>query len=128
MAAQDNLSNELFEAHRGVAPVDSDTWEEWTGNKGGYKLDTSRLGIHWSKNKDVAKGFAKEPGSTIFHAKVPTKSLLTGNESSKYTKGYEEEQEVPVKQGSSVFITGVTKVKATRSRKRNYKQPREMTA
>ena len=132
MSAQDNLSNELFfEAHRGIIG----------------KLDPKYgLGMHFSKSEKTAKRFASRqywtPG-TVVHAKIPTSSVETNTKilGQRGFAGFEgkdplAEEEIPVKQGSSVFVTGVTKLRAAKpltggerkSRTRTYRTPRKMTA
>lgn len=135
------LSNELFfEAHRGlhkVLPKD---------------VDQSHLGMHWSADPDVGRGFANSawgPGmhttgnpGVIYHAQIPVSSVETDthNLHNKKVGGeFEFEQEVPVKEKAKVFVTGRTKVTpssppgeyqydAPRIRRRSYNPPREMTA
>ena len=132
MSESDNLSNELFfEAHRGII-----------GN-----LDPKYgLGMHFSRSEKKARWFASRqywtPG-TVVHAKIPMSSVETDTKvlGQRGFAGFEgkdplAEEEVPVKQGSPVYVTGVTKLRAAKpltggerkSRTRTYRTPRKMTA
>ena len=121
----------FFEAHRGII-----------GN-----LDPKYgLGMHFSRSEKKARWFASRqywtPG-TVVHAKIPMSSVETDTKVlgqrgvlTSSTKDPLLEEEVPVKQGSSVFVTGVTKLRAEKpssggerkSRTRTYRTPRKMTA
>jgi hypothetical protein len=128
MAAEDNLSNELFfQVHRGLYI------------KPGEKLESKQPGTHWSTSPVVAEAFARkggESGSTrvIFHANVPMSSVetRTGTLKRKEVGGeYEHEQEVPVRFNKPVLVTGRTTLRGfgdVKSRKRTYNPPREMPA
>jgi hypothetical protein len=139
------LSNELFfEAHRGLRL------------KGKEKVNKDELGMHWSADRDKADEFATkhinwpewEHGKT-YHAQIPVSAVETGftrlrdsgfaNFAGKDPLG---EKEVPVKEGATVKVTGVTSHRRTylgpnktvnqgtalKSRTRRYNPPREMKA
>jgi len=152
MAAQDNLSNELFfKVHRGVN-VSYPHYPEDDGPRCSG-VDSKNLGVHWSANEDVAKGFANSPNSRrtnpswrtdyakVIHADVPMSSVET-NTTTMAERGYSNfggkdpwnEQEVMVKKGAPIKVTGITKLRQSKdknevkSRKRTYKIPREMSA
>jgi len=152
MAAQDNLSNELFfKVHRGVNVSYPHYPEE--GGSSRYVIDSKNLGVHWSADADVAKGFANSPNSRstepswrtdhakVIHADVPMSSVET-NTTTMAARGYNnfggkdpwDEKEVMVKKGAPIKVTGITKLRESRntgevkSRKRTYKVPREMSA
>lgn len=125
MSASDHLSELQFQVHRGVP----------TGKKHHVK---KALGIHWSADKDIAHRFSEGStayrGSTkygaIIHANVPMSSVETDPKTlweHRVIQG-DVEQEVPVKKGAKVFVTGVTKRKGKRTRTRTYNPPRKMTA
>lgn len=125
-----NLSNELFfEAHRGIS---------------GKPDPQYGLGMHFSKSPDVAKTFAKkdtwQPG-TVFHARIPISSVemdpkVLGQRGYAGFGGKDPllEQEIPVRQGAPVFVTGHTTIRPQdknlrrRSRTMRYNEPKEMTA
>lgn len=152
MAAQDNLSNELFfKVHRGVNVSYPHYPEEGGSSK--YVVDSKNLGVHWSADADVAKEFANSPNSRstepswrtdhakVIHADVPMSSVET-NEETMRNGGFanfsrqdpHEEKEVMVKKGAPIKVTGITKLRQSKdksevkSRKRTYKIPREMSA
>lgn len=137
MSAEDNLSQELFfKAHRGLSNTKSN------------QISKENLGMHWSANRNISNLFAARPDlalgdsdlknqnpSTVIHADIPISSVETHTSTLK-NRGVGEvhgEEEVPVKAGSSVKVTGLThitwpsKVRA-RERKRTYTPPREMKA
>jgi len=136
MAAQDNLSHELFfEAHRGIKEKNIDH------NYG--------VGMHFSASENVAKKFAAKfhlTHGTIIHAKIPISSVET-NTKILGQRGFAgfmgqdplNEKEIPVKEGATVLVTGKTSLKPPsllpngeqgerRTRKRTYNPPREMKA
>jgi hypothetical protein len=145
MAAEDNLSHELFfEAHRGLRLR--------SGNN--FTVDRSNLGTHWSADEGVARDFAGlnfQPDSgQVYHARVPMSSVNTDTESLKDAQVINHrgtpynEEEVPVKPGAKVLVTGRTTYKEAygndprgkkglavvplRTRTRTYNPPREMNA
>ena len=152
MAAQDNLSNELFfKVHRGVNVSYPHYPEE--GKSSQYRLDSKNLGTHWSADADVAKEFANSPNSRaltsywrtdhakVIHADVPMSSVETDSETMRLggfanfsRQDPHEEKEVMVKKGAPIKVTGITKLRQSKdksevkSRKRTYKKPREMSA
>jgi len=118
-----NLSNELFfEAHRGLKQSPSKDYG---------------LGMHWSADKGVARGFSgggkkHDPNAwssstssqphTVIHAQVPISSVESDrktmgqrgvfdrNSSSSQFRGLaEHEKEISVKPGAPVMVTGVTR-------------------
>ena len=120
-------------------------------NKTGIgQVNTSSLGMHWSADKHTANLFAAkhdtiygEPllqsykPSTVVHADVPLRNVETDTPTLKRKqvdlKGETNEQEVPVKSGSNVQVTGLTRITwpstmRERQRKRTYNPPREMKA
>ena len=141
MAAEDNLSHELFfNVHRGIA----------VGSEG---VDQKReVGMHWSADKAIAEDFAVDNTDrgyyekpVVLHARVPLSSVETHTSTlkSKNVGGnFEGEKEVPVGRGKPIMITGrttlrqdknVQDVKKNRhrypkSRTRTYNPPREATA
>jgi hypothetical protein len=125
MAASDHLSRELFfPVHRGFP----------TGAKHSVK---KALGVHWSADSDTATKFsvgstynsAGKKHGVILHANVPVSSVETNPQTLwKNRVSGDLESEVPVKKSSSVFVTGVTKRKGTKTRTRRYTPPREMKA
>jgi hypothetical protein len=68
------------------------------------------------------------------HAQVPVSSVETDTAALKKAQVYgaqddeRDEKEVPVKKGSSVFVTGMTKRSPDRYRTRTYNPPREKKA
>jgi hypothetical protein len=149
MAAQDNLSNELFfKVHRGVNVSYPHYPEE--GGSSQYSLDSKNLGVHWSASDDVAHRFSNQQSkypswrtdhAKVIHADVPMSSVET-NTSAMIERGFANlsgqdpynEQEVMVKKGAPIKVTGITKLRQSKdknevkSRKRTYKVPREMSA
>ena len=140
MAAEDNLSHELFfNVHRGIAATPKEVDQR------------RRVGMHWSADKEVATDFAidnTERGVTkpiVLHGQVPMSSVET-NPSTLWDHRVigELEKEVPVGLGKKVLITGRTTFRPTpdispetrlknrhrypKSRKRTYNPPREATA
>jgi len=150
MSAEDSLSQLQFEAHRGLS------------NTAPIKLRPD-IGRHWSVQEDIANELADRQRSEsyhheftpeyrmVLHAKIPMGSVET-----KYSELHNRavlsprnlnenaEKEVPVKKGSPVFVTGITKtykapefdpdsgkenaVRKIRTRTRTYNPPREMQA
>lgn len=138
------LSNELFfTAHRGL---------RLTGSE---KSDKNELGMHWSADRDKADEFATkhmhwpewQHGET-YHAQIPLSAVETDSQRLR-DRGFANfsrtdpygEQEVPVKEGAPVKVTGVTKHRRTyiekdkinsgtslKSRTRRFNPPREMKA
>lgn len=137
MSAEDNLSQELFfKAHRGLSNTKSN------------QISKENLGMHWSANRNISNLFAAHPDiafgdsdlrshnpSSVIHADIPLSSVETHTPTLEKGGVFEGvgEDEVPVKKGSSVKVTGLThitwpsKVRA-RERKRTYTPPREMKA
>ena len=143
MSAQDNLSQELFfEAHRGVRLQNSE------------KTNKAELGMHWSADKDKAEEFGtkhmhwEHERGEVYHAQVPISAVETGHERLR-DRGFANfngkdplgEKEVPVKEGATVKVTGVTKYRRKfykkgnvnsgselKERTRRYSPPREMKA
>lgn len=145
MAAEDNLSHELFfEAHRGLRLR--------SGNN--FTVDKSNLGTHWSADEGVARDFAginfQPESGQVYHARVPVSSVDTDTDSLKSSQVITpwgspyDEDEVPVKSGAKVLVTGRTTYKEAygndprgkeglavmpvRTRTRRYNPPREMEA
>ena len=125
------LSNELFfNVTRGInlKPELAHTYTE------------KNTGVHWSANTYTVENFAKrnrQKGSKriILHGQVPVSSVETDSKVLKEKDAesikYLGENEVTVKEGSPVFLTGRTTFRGyqkTKSRKRNYNPPREMKA
>ena len=107
MAAQDNLSNELFfTAYRGLHSA---------------KPVGHNLGMHWSADKHIAEhfssGLAYRPVETVVTAKIPISSVETDTDTlvNKSVIGrtvpnaYSHESEIPVKSGSSVFVESISR-------------------
>lgn len=141
MAAQDNLSQELFfKAHRGIV---ADSPQEIN--------QKSNVGMHWSADRSIAEDFAVDnnyPGYTkpyVFHAEIPMSSVETDTDTLSYHSvggAFSGEKEVPVGEGKKIRITGrttlrqdknLTNVEKNRhrypkSRTRTYNPPREATA
>ena len=129
MSAHDHLSELQFEAHRGIIG----------------KLDPKYgVGMHFSASPQVATRFASRqswnPG-TVIHARVPLSSLETDKEilGQRGFAGFEgkdplNEQEIPVRQGAPILVTGRTTVRKKKSwqdqerktRTRTYNPPRIM--
>ena len=152
MAAEDNLSHELFfQVHRGV----NTSYPHYPkkGKSSQYVLDKKNLGTHWSADADVAKEFANSPTNRttepywrtdyakVVHAEVPMSSVETDSETMRQggfanfsRQDPHEEKEVMIKEGAPVKITGVTNLRrskdqdAIKTRKRTYSPPREMKA
>jgi hypothetical protein len=147
-----NLSNELFfNVHRGV----NTSYPHYPqgGKSTQYKLDMNNFGTHWSADQQVAKEFANSPNSRalvphwrtdyahVIHAEVPMSSVETDTETMKQG-GFANfsrqdptgEEEVMVKKGAPLKITGVTNLRrskdetAIKARKRTFNPPREMKA
>ena len=139
MAAEDNLSHELFfKAHRGIVA------------ENGNVDQRSGVGMHWSADKSIAEDFAvdnNEPGRTkpyVLHAEVPVSSVETdSNTLKKADVGgmFSGEKEVPVGRGKNIRITGRTTLRKDpkinegknrnrypKSRTRTYNPPREARA
>jgi hypothetical protein len=79
MAAEDNLSHELFfEAHRGLRLRS-------LGNN--FTVDKENLGTHWSADEGVARDFAginfQPESGQVYHARVPMSSVDTDTDSLK---------------------------------------------
>lgn len=124
MSAQDNLSKQqFFEVHRGLS--DTRPWE----------VSKEGLGMHWSTDSSVAEHFSinRETPGVVIHAKVSKSSVETNPqtlEENDVNPDYSE-NEVPVKSGKKVIVTGMTSVAAVpggRNRKRTYTPPRKMQA
>ena len=141
MAAEDNLSHELFfNVHRGIS----------VGSKGVDQK--SGVGMHWSADKAIAEDFAVDnldrgyyEKPVVLHAQVPLSSVETTTETlrSKNVGGsFKGEKEVPVGRGKQIRITGRTTLRQDKnakdvkknrhrypkSRTRTYNPPREATA
>jgi hypothetical protein len=140
MAAQDNLSQELFfQVHRGIVA------------EGSKSVDQKRnVGMHWSAERAIAEDFAidnNQPGVTkpyVLHAEVPISSVETDPHTldAKDVGGiFGGEKEVPVGRGQKIRITGRTTLRKDpnlndgknrhrypKSRTRTYNPPREATA
>lgn len=148
MAANDNLSNELFfTAYRGLnGPLDR----------------TRGLGMHWSANDYKAEAITEhqrsgderfyEPShTTLISAHIPMSSVETNTKTLRQASVYSpedlsknSEEEIPVKKGSPVFVRGITTIKSEspydyftgqkkeevkeRIRSRTYNPPRKMQA
>lgn len=143
-ARQPELS---FPAHRGVFIPD-----QYYGSR------APGLGLHWSASQKIAEemsshaqqeiinrqiGNRKQVGTTgshvIYHGEVPMSSVESDWQNL-YNRGVfspsnlneNREQEVPVKKGAPVLVTGRTKGTlrngVLKTRKRTYKTPREMKA
>lgn len=142
------LSNELFfEAHRGIS---------------GPLSKERGVGLHYSSDLDIAKNLAeakKQPEDfmfspkhvTVVHANIPMSSVETDkmklvNRAVWHPDNLHKnlEQEIPVKPGAPIYVTGKTTIKAnapydletglpvpkrkSSTRKRTYNPPREMKA
>jgi hypothetical protein len=140
MAAEDNLSHELFfDAHRGM--------KIHSGNN--FKINHKELGMHWSADPEIATLFSNAPSTPelgrVVSAKIPVSSVETNSQRlhDRMVDPHPEstEKEIPVKKGASVFVTGLTKFredtsdgvprnfeKKLKSRTRTYNPPREMKA
>ena len=134
MSAQDNLSHQLFHnAFRGI--------KIHSGNN--FKVREDELGMHWSTNKSIAEHFgniASTPTLTrVYSAKIPMGSVETNTPRLKERQvtSFSHEQEIPVKEGAPVLVTGVTKYRkvygeeqppAVKPRTRRFNPPREMKA
>ena len=111
-----------------------DEWENWTGEKTGFKLNTTRLGSHWSSDPNVARGFAVEPGSAIIHGEVSKGHVVTNRTEQVHLGAddvsgeYAHEKEVPIRPNSPVKVSSIDFVKPTRTRTRRFNPPREMKA
>ena len=137
MSAQDNLSQELFfQAHRGLSNTRSN------------KISKENLGMHWSADRNVSTLFAARPDialgdsdlrshnpSSVIHADIPLSSVETHTPTLEKGGVFEGigEDEVPVKKGSLVKVTGLTHITwpskvRSRERTRTYTPPREMKA
>ena len=110
------------------------------------------LGMHWSSDKQVATNFARtdppaagaSTHATVIEGLVRPKDTINpkSKEGREITRGFPGEKEIPVKEGSNVLVTKVTKhtlkktpaslTKTTRVRRRTtrikYNPPREMMA
>lgn len=145
MAAQDNLSQELFfDVHRGIAT---------TPDRIFHKND---VGMHWSAKKAVAETFATDSAGDsvldrvssklnttkpyVFHAEVPISSVERNTDVLRARKvggEFAKEEEVPVRFEAPLRITGRTtfrqaktdsRYEYSKSRKRTYNPPREAKA
>jgi len=139
MAAEDNLSHELFfKVHRGI----------WNSYVTDHKLDTNNLGVHWSADQKVSEHFARANDKSwrtkhavVLHGEAPMSSVemnttnleRRGNASSRGGDPLKE-KEVQLKEDAPVKVTGMTKYRTTdnftktKSRTRTYNPPREMKA
>lgn len=128
-----------FDVHRGLRMP----------NTFNPSIDKSALGVHWSANELVAHDFAGRNMSPerarIIHANVPMSSVETDT-AQMIKRGFgsfpgpnkTEEDEVMVKEGAPVFVTGITKMKdiggyengrvRVKQRTRRFNPPREMKA
>lgn len=137
MAAQDNLSQELFfTAHRGLTQAPAK-------GKG--------LGVHWSADKDVAEAFAgaenpEELPNTVVTARIPMSSVETDTKTltknavlnKKGKKIGPTEEEVPVKKGAPIHVEKIVSTRVRdaddryvysyRTRTKRFNPPKEMLA
>ena len=139
------LSNELFfEAHRGIRLR--------SGNF--FKINKENLGTHWTANEQVARDFGginfQPEAGHVYHAQIPVSSVESDTnklkESQVITKSGQSfnEDEIPVKPGAKIKVTGRTTYRETskadpkgrkdlaiiplRTRTRKYNPPRQMNA
>ena len=148
MSAQDNLGRQWqqpelsFTVHRGLTRKPA---------KGGW------LGMHWSADPKVARGFAG-PFGTVIHGEIPMSSVETNTDTLRSRSVFDTqadrkgtpEKEIPAKIGQPVKVTGITGPEADKKtgawnglrhqdymaatgakrppRKRTYKKPKDMTA
>lgn len=147
MSAQDHLSPQQFTIplYRGLDA----------------KKVNQPLGMHWSKNEQVAHNFAATPRpapgvlekTTVVNALARPRDVINPRslEGLSITAGYPNEEELPVRSGSPVLVTGLVRKSAKhrevgpvvnfpdgvsqrqskvqwRARKINYNPPREMKA
>ena len=147
MSAQNNLGRQWqqpelsFTVHRGLTRKPQ---------KGRW------LGMHWSADPKVARGFAG-PFGHVIHGEVPMSSVVTDTDKLRSYSVFDRdaetkapEKEVPVDIGKPVKVTGITGPEADKrtgswnglrhqdymaatgakrpARKRTYKKPKDMTA
>ena len=124
------LSNELFfDAHRGM--------KVHSGNQ--FKINENALGMHWSADERVAKLFGnieQTPYLThVYHAKIPMSSVETQTSrlQERQVAPKSREQEIPVKEGAPVYVTGKSTFNKRdsgkiRKRTKHFNPPREMKA
>jgi hypothetical protein len=122
---QPELSTEV---HRGIK----------LNSRNNYTVSPN-LGTHWSTNPEMAALFSglerNAHDSIVFHGEVPISSV-EGDKNILKENGVRNfdtsEKEVPVKQGSPVKVTGISKFRDVngiiKERKRSYNPPREMKA
>lgn len=140
-----NLSNELFfEAHRGIRLR--------SGNN--FKINKANLGTHWSVNEQVARDFSginfQPESGHVYHAQIPVSSVEHDTAKLKESQVVTpsgtsfNEDEIPVKPGAKIKVTGRTTYRETyradprgrkdiavmpiRTRTRKYNPPRQMNA
>jgi hypothetical protein len=134
MSASEHLSPIQFAVHRGIQAVHPSEWEDWTGDKTGFKLDTNRLGNHWSSDPRVARLFGDAPGSAVIHGEVSGEHVVTDRSEqirlgADDTEGeYAHEKEVPIRPNSPIKVSSIDFIKPTRTRTRRFNPPREMKA
>jgi hypothetical protein len=126
-----------FPVHRGVFVPDK------------VHSSNSGLGMHWSASEKIAEVMTSHAeanrtslgsGSHVIHHGLAPISSVETDFNRLYDKGVlspsnlneNREQEVPLKRGAPVLVTGRTKGTLRngvwKTRKRNYKTPREMKA
>lgn len=164
MSASDNLSNELFfEAHRGLREAPSKDYGlgmHWSANENvARKFAGGTLQPH-DPNQWSRTDMNPVKPHTVIHANVPISSIETNakvlgqhgvfnsfSQNQQFRGLAAHEQEVSVKQGAPVFVTGVTKFRqkyrdrtglgaipgiskevSSKPRTRTYNPPREMKA
>ena len=91
------------------------------------------LGMHWTEDPERAVGFARRVGhlsGVVIEGQVSKKSRETRPDVLKKNQVYDEywENEIPVKKGSTVHVTAVTKLSDKRDRTRTYNPPRKWKA
>jgi hypothetical protein len=91
------------------------------------------LGMHWTEDPERAVGFARRLGhlsGVVIEGQVSKKSRETRPDVLKKNQVFDEywENEIPVKKGSTVHVTAVTKLGDKRDRTRTYTPPRKWKA
>ena len=92
------------------------------------------LGMHWTGDPERAVGFARNPirrgPGVVIEGQVAKRSRETRPDILKKNQVYDEywENEIPVKKGSTVHVSAVTKLSEKRDRTRTYTPPRKWKA
>ena len=120
------LSQELFfDIHRGLMP---ERMVKAAGGEIPTDVGKNRLGVHWTASPSVAKTFAGDNGfwgtGTVLHGTAPMSSVETDTSKLKEKQvdlsGKLKEQEVTLKKGAPLNLTGKSTIKERPGMDPNY--------